>query len=141
MPGIFSKKGKTMSEEKKIKVFDEEIKETAEITPETQESEDAEPTGKGNYKLKKPVTIDGKTIDSIYYDLPSVTPIKIEMLIKNMERKQGYPAVTPMASAVVQIAIFSEACRIPAAILKSELLNIDYMNVCNLVFNYFFVQE
>ena len=131
-------------EETTIKVFADDTDNSEKpIEAENQDDmttvvEIAEENGKGTYKLERPLQIDGETKDSIYYDLPSVTPFHIEKIVKEEERKNGYPFIQPMASTTIQIKIFSQASGIPTVILKSQLLNKDYMNVCNLVFSYFF---
>lgn len=145
--GFFQKKGKAMKEEIKnetveaIKVFDNNENETAEETTTTdalkvngENADEIIASGKGVFELSKPINIDGKKSNSIYFDLSSVSAIRYRNLVKTIERKNRTQIMQPAADIDVQIAVFSEASGIPVAVLKSDLSMKDMNQICTVVY-------
>ena len=142
-PGdFFKEREKIMKEENKaIKVFDDDVKENVDEKVETDalkvNGENAEAiiaNGKGLFELSKPIDIDGKKSNSIYFDLSSITPRKYRDIVKGIEKKNRTPIAQPASDMDVQIAVFSEASGVPVAILLSDLSIKDMNQICTVVY-------
>ena len=91
-------------------------------------------TGKGIFKLHKPITFDGKETDTIYFDLSAVSPLRYMSLVKEVEKKERAPLTQPAHDLTVDIKLFSLASGVPATILTSSLSLKDFNTICTLVY-------
>lgn len=91
-------------------------------------------TGKGVFKLHKPITFDGKETDSIYFDLSAVSPLRYMSIVKEVEKKERAPLTQPAHDLNVDIKLFSLASGVPTTILTSGLSLKDFNTICTLVY-------
>lgn len=131
-----------MSEKKEaIKVFDEEVKETAEeeipagaLVVNAENAMEIIKTGKGVLELSKPTEIGGKTVSSIYFDLSGVTALKYRGIVKKIERQNRMQIPDPSKDIDVQTEIFAEAAGIPVAELKGAISMKDLSQIETVVY-------
>jgi len=108
--------------------------ENDEIITNSESAENIITTGKGTYKLKKPIHFDGKEIDILYFDLSAVSPLRYMGIVKEVEKKNRAQIVVPAQNMDIQIKLFSVASGIPTTILTSELFLKDFSTICILVY-------
>lgn len=94
----------------------------------------SEEDSSGVYKLKHPITVEGKKITEIEYDFNSVKPIQYINLVAKLNKKEQISV--PELNMNVQIWYFSYACGISVADLKSSLSTQDFTVICAKVRNF-----
>jgi hypothetical protein len=89
-------------------------------------------------KLRKPIEIDGKTVNEIEYDFESVTGSDIEKVCKSLV-PEGYVVLAQETDPVLHAHIFAEA----AGIDYKDMLRFsgkDYTKATNLVRDFFYLE-
>lgn len=104
-------------------------KELLESTENDEDLEDEVP--RGVHHLTRPITMDGKELHEITYDMDRITPIQYINLVKRLSKKKSI--AVPECDMDVQISYFALSSGIPVTVLKKQLSTNDYTQICGLV--------